>query len=75
MNLPYMLLEIITAFIIGGLLLGLQRKVIARIQGRPGPPIIQHLLHTFKFYIKELSIPRTSSMPLYVAIVMALDGL
>lgn len=74
-NLPYMLLEIITAFIFGGLLLGLQRKVIARIQGRPGPPIVQHLLHTFKFYIKELSIPKTASMPLYVAIVMSLDGL
>lgn len=73
-SLLYMLLELITAFIFGSLLLGLHRKVIARIQGRPGPPIVQHLIHTFKFYIKELSIPQTSSMPLYVAIVLALDG-
>lgn len=73
-SLLYMLLELITAFIFGGLLLGLHRKIIARIQGRPGPPIVQHLLHTFKFYIKELSIPKTASMPLYVAIVLALDG-
>lgn len=70
----YILLEVITAFIFGGLLLGLHRKIMARIQGRPGPPIVQHLLHTFKFYIKELSIPDTSSMPLYVAIVLAMDA-
>lgn len=73
-SLPYLLLEIMTAFIFGGLLLGLHRKVIARIQGRPGPPIIQYLLHTFKFYIKELTIPKTASMPLYIAIVLAMDG-
>jgi energy-converting hydrogenase A subunit J len=73
-SLLYMLLELITAFIFGGLLLGLHRKVIARIQGRPGPPIVQHIIHTFKFYIKELSIPKTASMPLYVAIVIALSG-
>ncbi|MBM4241265.1 MAG: NADH-ubiquinone oxidoreductase [Euryarchaeota archaeon] len=73
-SLIYLLLEIISAFIFGGLLLGLHRKIIARIQGRPGPPIIQHLLHTFKFYIKELSIPDTSSLPLYIAIVLSLDG-
>jgi energy-converting hydrogenase A subunit J len=73
-SLPYLLLEIITAFIFSSLLLGLHRKVIARVQGRPGPPIVQHLLHTFKFYIKELSIPKTASMPLYIAIVLAMDG-
>jgi len=70
----YMLLELITAFLFGGLLLGLHRKIIARIQGRPGPPIVQHLIHTFKFYIKELTIPETSSMPLYVAIVLVLSA-
>lgn len=70
----YMLLELITASLFGALLLGLHRKVIARVQGRPGPPLIQYLLHTFKFYIKELSIPDTSSMPLYVAIALAMFG-
>ena len=69
------LLELLAAFLIGGLLLGLQRKIIARIQGRPGPPIIQHLIHTFKFYVKELAIPRTASMPSHVAIVLVMDGI
>ncbi len=41
---------------------------MARIQMRPGPPIIQHLLHTLKFYIKESSFPKTAAMPFYVAI-------
>lgn len=45
---------------------------MARIQMRPGPPIIQHLLHTFKFYIKESSFPRTAAMPFYVAIASML---
>ncbi len=70
----YLFLEIITASLFAGLLLGLHRKVIARIQRRPGPPLIQYMLHTLKFFIKELTIPDTSSMPLYVAIALALAG-
>jgi energy-converting hydrogenase A subunit J len=73
-NFTYMLLDIITVFLFGGLLLGFHRKLIARIQGRPGPPIVQHLLHTFKFFVKELDIPETSSMPLYVAIALVSSG-
>lgn len=45
---------------------------MARIQMRPGPPIIQHLLHIFKFYIKESSFPKTAAMPFYVAIASTL---
>ncbi len=45
---------------------------MARIQMRPGPPIIQHLLHTLKFYIKESSFPRTAAMPFYIAIASIL---
>lgn len=57
------LINVLIAFLIGSLLLGFQRKVMARIQRRPGPPVIQHLLHTLKFYIKESSFPRTLPCP------------
>jgi len=66
------LLNVIIAFLLGSLLFGLQRKVMARIQKRPGPPIIQHLLHTLKFYIKESSFPKTAAMPFYIAIASIL---
>jgi energy-converting hydrogenase A subunit J len=66
------LLNVLIAFLLGSLLFGLQRKVMARIQMRPGPPIIQHLLHTLKFYIKESSFPRTAAMPFYIAIASIL---
>jgi energy-converting hydrogenase A subunit J len=66
------LLNVMIAFLLGSLLFGLQRKVMARIQMRPGPPIIQHLLHTLKFYIKESSFPRTAAMPFYIAIASIL---
>jgi energy-converting hydrogenase A subunit J len=66
------LLNVIIAFFIGSILIGLQRKIMARIQGRPGPPIIQHLLHTFKFFIKESTFPKTAAMPFYIAITAML---
>ena len=53
------LINVIIAFLAGSLLLGLHRKVIARVQLRPGPPIIQHLLHSLKFFFKESSFPKT----------------
>jgi energy-converting hydrogenase A subunit J len=45
---------------------GIHRKVIARIQGRPGPPIWQEILHTLKFSFKETWIPETASQTLFV---------
>ncbi|WJI08719.1 NADH-ubiquinone oxidoreductase [Methanobacterium sp. CWC-01] len=73
MNLMFnILLNVTIAFLLGSLLFGLQRKVMARIQMRPGPPIIQHLLHTLKFYIKESSFPKTAAMPFYIAIASIL---
>jgi len=66
------LLNVTIAFLLGSLLFGLQRKVMARIQMRPGPPIIQHLLHTLKFYIKESTFPKTAAMPFYIAIASIL---
>lgn len=66
------LLNVIIAFLVGSILFGLQRKVMARIQMRPGPPIIQHLLHTLKFFIKETVFPKTAAMPFYVLITVIL---
>lgn len=66
------LLNVLIAFFMGSLLFGLQRKVMARVQMRPGPPIIQHLLHTFKFFIKETVFPKTAAMPFYVVITLIL---
>ncbi|MBZ9571331.1 NADH-quinone oxidoreductase subunit H [Methanobrevibacter sp. TMH8] len=62
------IINVIIAFLVGSLLLGFHRKVMARIQLRPGPPIIQHFLHSLKFFFKESSFPKTASMPFYVAI-------
>ena len=66
------LINVTIAFLVGSILIGLQRKIMARIQGRPGPPIIQHLLHTFKFFIKESAWPKTAAMPFYIAITAML---
>lgn len=66
------LINVIIAFLAGSLLLGLHRKIMARVQLRPGPPIIQYLLHSLKFFFKESAIPRTASMPFYVGIVIIL---
>ncbi len=60
---------IIPAVFVGLLFHGIHRKVIARIQGRPGPPIWQEILHAFKFSFKQTWIPKTASMPMYVFIV------
>jgi len=66
------LLNVVIAFLVGSLLLGLYRKVVARVQTRPGPPIIQYLLHILKFYIKESSFPKTAAMPFYIGIASIL---
>ena len=66
------LLNVVIAFLIGSILLGLYRKVVARVQTRPGPPIIQYLLHLLKFYIKESSFPKTAAMPFYIGIASIL---
>ena len=67
------LINLITAFLAGSLLLGLHRKVMARVQKRPGPPIVQQLIHSLKFFFKETSIPKTVSKPFYIGIVFILS--
>jgi energy-converting hydrogenase A subunit J len=61
--------ELIGATVFGLLLLGIHRKVIARIQGRPGPPVWQEILHLLKFSFKVSWVPRTASRVLFVGIV------
>jgi len=62
------IINVVIAFLLGSLLLGFHRKVMARIQLRPGPPIAQHILHSLKFFFKEATFPKTASMPFYIAI-------
>jgi energy-converting hydrogenase A subunit J len=69
------LLLLIFAAVFGLLLNGLHRKVIARVQGRPGPPVWQEILHTLKFSLKETWIPKTASQVMYAAIVLIAVGI
>ena len=68
---PYL----IFAIFFGLLLLGLHRKVIARIQQRPGPPVWQEILHMLKFSFKSTWIPLTASDTLFVAVVLIAIGI
>jgi energy-converting hydrogenase A subunit J len=63
------------AVFFGLLLLGLHRKVIARIQRRPGPPVWQEILHMFKFSFKSTWVPVTASQSLFVGIVLVAIGI
>ena len=65
-----MIVELLAAIIIGLLFHGIHRKVIARLQRRPGPPVWQEILHTMKFAFKETWIPKTASQEMFVAIVL-----
>lgn len=54
---------VVLAPIIGGLLMGLDRKITARIQGRIGPPILQPFYDVFKLLYKEpLILNRVKTM-------------
>ena len=59
----------------GLLLLGLHRKVIARIQQRPGPPVWQEILHALKFSFKSSWVPATASETLFVGVVLIAIGI
>ncbi len=66
---------LVFAVAFGLLLLGLHRKVIARIQMRPGPPVWQEILHALKFSFKSTWIPKTASATLYVGVVIVGIGI
>ncbi|MBO8126866.1 MAG: NADH-quinone oxidoreductase subunit H [Firmicutes bacterium] len=48
-----MVLGIVVAPLVGGLLTGLERKVIARFQGRQGPPLVQAFYDLIKLWQKQ----------------------
>ncbi|WP_066970891.1 respiratory chain complex I subunit 1 family protein [Methanobrevibacter filiformis] len=66
------IINFLVAFLFGNILLGLHRKIMARIQLRPGPPVIQHLLHSLKFFFKETAFPKTAAIPFYISITFLL---
>jgi len=70
------MIEYLIFAVFAGLLLhGIHRKAIARIQGRPGPPVWQEILHVLKFSFKETWIPWTASRTLFVAVVLVAIGI
>lgn len=69
------LLYLLFAMVFGLLLLGIHRKVIARIQRRPGPPVWQEILHALKFSFKSTWIPQTASDTLFVSVVLIAIGI
>lgn len=70
-----MIAELIFAVFFGLLLLGIHRKVIARVQRRPGPPVWQEILHMLKFSFKSTWVPVTASEVLFVAVVLIAIGI
>jgi energy-converting hydrogenase A subunit J len=70
-----MIAELILATLFGLLLLGIHRKIIARIQRRPGPPVWQEILHMLKFSFKTTWIPKTASPVLFVGVVLIAIGI
>jgi len=76
MNLLYGLVYIILAPVIGGIAIGLDRKVTARMQGRVGPPVLQPFYDVLKLFEKESAVV-TRSQNFFVfayLIFMALTG-
>lgn len=54
------------ALLLGFFLKGLDRKVVARLQRRIGPPLIQPWLDTAKLLTKETLIPNTACKPAFL---------
>ncbi|MFH1470433.1 MAG: NADH-quinone oxidoreductase subunit H, partial [Candidatus Micrarchaeota archaeon] len=48
------------AFIMGIILQGIQRKLVARFQNRIGPPVLQPLYDILKLLNKETMVPRNA---------------
>jgi ech hydrogenase subunit B len=64
------LVLLILSPIIGGLLLGIDRRVTARLQNRAGPPIIQPFYDTFKLFGKEDKIVNKTYLVFGVAYLL-----
>jgi len=64
------------ALCIGLMLLGIDRKVAARLQRRVGPPLYQPLIDLVKLYAKELVLPRTAHTTAFQAApILGLAGM
>ena len=53
--------------VIGLLLAGIDRKVLARMQKRVGPPILQPTYDFFKLLGKETIVPQAANRPVYLS--------
>ena len=56
----------IFALVLGLILLGLDRKVVARLQRRVGPPLAQPFFDTVKLLRKQTLVPREGYVPLFL---------
>jgi ech hydrogenase subunit B len=76
MNLLYGFLFIFLAPIAGGIVIGLDRKITARMQGRVGPPILQPFYDVLKLFEKESAIvTRPQNLFIFAYLLfMALTG-
>ncbi|MFH0817912.1 MAG: NADH-quinone oxidoreductase subunit H, partial [Candidatus Micrarchaeota archaeon] len=52
------ILWVLLSFLVGALLQGVQRKLVARFQGRIGPPVFQPIYDILKLLSKETIIPK-----------------
>jgi formate hydrogenlyase subunit 4 len=76
MNLLYGLIYLIVAPVIGGIAIGIDRKITARMQSRVGPPILQPFYDVLKLFEKEnivVTRPQNFFVFAYIAF-MALTG-
>jgi formate hydrogenlyase subunit 4 len=74
MNTLYGLLYIILAPVIGGIVIGLDRRITARMQSRVGPPLLQPFYDVLKLFEKESAIV-TRSQNLFIFAYLLFMGL
>jgi formate hydrogenlyase subunit 4 len=53
---------LVLAPVVGGLIMGLDRKITARMQGRVGPPVLQPFYDIGKLFEKERTVVHSSQM-------------
>jgi ech hydrogenase subunit B len=67
-------MTIIITPLIGGLLVGLERKLTSRMQGRIGPPVIQPFYDIFKLFGKQVMVAGKAQLVFaygYLVLIMA----
>lgn len=81
-NAIYAVINVIVALLFAPILDGIRRKLVARLQNRIGPPILQTFYDILKLFRKDTLVPRNSSflvriMPIFsfllsITIILAL---